>query len=110
MSEVIITVRGEHELRVAPERATIHLSVSFEGPGRTDVVERTLAAGELSFYILRGTGRAVTSNLVPDLRFLWSPHPSRRGLRPLLRVSACFRPHPEEHACAQRKRASRRMR
>jgi uncharacterized protein YggE len=44
MSEVIITVRGEHELRVAPERATIHLSVSFEGPGRAEVVERVLAA------------------------------------------------------------------
>jgi uncharacterized protein YggE len=44
MSEVIITVRGEHELRVAPERATIHLSVSFEGPGHAEVVERTLAA------------------------------------------------------------------
>ncbi|WP_336645297.1 SIMPL domain-containing protein [Microbacterium sp. USHLN186] len=44
MSEVIITVRGEHELRVAPERATIQLSVSLEGPDRAEVVERTLAA------------------------------------------------------------------
>ncbi|QMU97964.1 DUF541 domain-containing protein [Microbacterium esteraromaticum] len=44
MSEVIITVRGEHELRVAPERATVHLSVSFDGPERADVVERALAA------------------------------------------------------------------
>ncbi len=44
MSEVIITVRGEHELRVAPERATLHLSVALDGPDRADVVERTLAA------------------------------------------------------------------
>ncbi|MFD5225228.1 SIMPL domain-containing protein [Microbacterium sp. NPDC058342] len=44
MSDVIITVRGEHELRVAPERATVHLSVSFDGSDRAQVVERTLAA------------------------------------------------------------------
>lgn len=44
MSEVIITVRGEHEVRVAPERATVHLSVSLEGPERGNVVERALAA------------------------------------------------------------------
>ena len=44
MSEVIITVRGEHELRVAPERATVHLSVSLEGPDRAEVVERVVAA------------------------------------------------------------------
>ncbi|MEV7631078.1 SIMPL domain-containing protein [Microbacterium sp. NPDC089318] len=44
MSEVIITVRGEHELRVAPERATVHLSVALEGPVRAEVVERALAA------------------------------------------------------------------
>jgi uncharacterized protein YggE len=46
MSEVIITVRGEHELRVAPERATVRLSVAFDGPDRADAVERTLAAAE----------------------------------------------------------------
>jgi uncharacterized protein YggE len=44
MSDVIITVRGEHELRIAPERATVHLSLAFDGPDRTQVVERTLAA------------------------------------------------------------------
>ncbi|MEJ1089927.1 SIMPL domain-containing protein [Microbacterium sp. Mu-80] len=43
MSEVIITVRGEHELRIAPERATLHLSVALDGPDRADVVERALA-------------------------------------------------------------------
>ncbi|UNK69507.1 SIMPL domain-containing protein [Microbacterium sp. H1-D42] len=42
MSEVIITVRGEHELRIAPERATLHLSVAFDGSVREKVVERTL--------------------------------------------------------------------
>lgn len=46
MSDVIITVRGEHELRVAPERATVHLSVSFDGPDRAQVVEQALAAAQ----------------------------------------------------------------
>ncbi|MFJ4045004.1 SIMPL domain-containing protein [Microbacterium sp. NPDC089987] len=46
MSEVIITVRGEHELRVAPERATVRLTVAFDGPEREDVVRRTLTLAE----------------------------------------------------------------
>lgn len=45
MSDVIITVRGEHEVRVMPEHATVHLSVGFDGSDRAAVVERTLAAG-----------------------------------------------------------------
>ncbi|MFF5626323.1 SIMPL domain-containing protein [Microbacterium sp. LWH10-1.2] len=40
MSEVTITVRGEHEARVAPERATIHVAVRAEGSERTEVVDR----------------------------------------------------------------------
>jgi len=39
MSEVIITVRGENEARVAPERAVAHISVSADGPQRGAVVE-----------------------------------------------------------------------
>ncbi|WP_193598683.1 SIMPL domain-containing protein [Microbacterium sp. YJN-G] len=46
MSEVIITVRGEHELRIAPERATVHLSVGVDGPHREDVVQRALSLAE----------------------------------------------------------------
>lgn len=45
MSEVIITVRGEHELRVAPERATVHLTVAFDGPDRAQVAEQALLTG-----------------------------------------------------------------
>lgn len=40
MSEVVITVRGEHETRVAPEEAVAHLSVRTEGPERGPVVEK----------------------------------------------------------------------
>ncbi|GAA1936430.1 SIMPL domain-containing protein [Microbacterium aoyamense] len=43
MSEVIITVRGEHETRVAPEEAVVHLSVRAEGPERGPVVEQISA-------------------------------------------------------------------
>jgi uncharacterized protein YggE len=40
MSEVIITVRGENETRVAPERAVAHVSAALDGPDRGSVVER----------------------------------------------------------------------
>jgi uncharacterized protein YggE len=43
MSEVTITVRGEHETRVAPEEAVAHLSARAEGPDRGEVVERMSA-------------------------------------------------------------------
>lgn len=43
MSEVIITVRGEHTTEVSPERATVSLSVSADGPQHAEVVERALA-------------------------------------------------------------------
>ncbi|MFK4760346.1 SIMPL domain-containing protein [Microbacterium sp. ZW T5_45] len=42
MSDVTVTVRGEHEARIAPERATIRVSVRTDGPDRTAVVERAL--------------------------------------------------------------------
>lgn len=46
MNEVVITVRGEHEARIAPERGVAHVSVRAEGPDRGPVVEQiaTLAA------------------------------------------------------------------
>ena len=39
MSEVTITVRGEHEARVIPEQATVHLTVRTEGPERAAVLD-----------------------------------------------------------------------
>src|SRR5918994_4337196 len=48
MSSVTITVRGEHEARVAPEEAVAHISVRTEGRERGSVVERIAAlAGPL---------------------------------------------------------------
>ncbi len=46
MSEVIITVRGEHEARIAPEEAVARLTVRAEGPERGAVVERIVALAE----------------------------------------------------------------
>lgn len=43
MSDVIISVRGEHESRLPPERGTVHLSVQADGPERGPVVERIAA-------------------------------------------------------------------
>lgn len=46
MSEVTLTVRGENETRVAPERATVRVTVRSDGPERAAVVERTLRLAE----------------------------------------------------------------
>lgn len=40
MSDVTITVRGEHETKIFPERAVARLSVRAEGPERGGVVEQ----------------------------------------------------------------------
>ena len=44
MSEVVITVRGEHEARLAPERAVAHLTIRAESSERGDAVERMAAS------------------------------------------------------------------
>src|SRR5690606_17248694 len=46
MSDVTITVRGEHETRIAPERATIHVTVRAEGAERAAVVESAMRRAE----------------------------------------------------------------
>lgn len=43
MSDVIITVRGSDQARVAPEQAVAHISVAADGPERGSVVERIAA-------------------------------------------------------------------
>lgn len=46
MSEVIITVRGENEARVAPEHAVVRVSVTVDGRVRTEVMARAHALSE----------------------------------------------------------------
>lgn len=43
MSEVIVTVRGEHETRLAPEQGVVHVTLHVEGRDRGGVVERIAA-------------------------------------------------------------------
>ncbi len=57
MSEVTVTVRGEHEARVAPERATIRVSVRAEGSERTTVVEHVMRLGRARTRQHHGAGR-----------------------------------------------------
>ncbi|GAB6857303.1 SIMPL domain-containing protein [Microbacterium xylanilyticum] len=63
MSEVVITVRGEHQVRIAPESAVVTLSVALDGPDRESVIARTLALAEPIREALatRQTGGAVES-------------------------------------------------
>lgn len=42
MSDVTITVRGENQTRITPERATVHVTLRAEGPERASVVEHAL--------------------------------------------------------------------
>lgn len=46
MSEVMITVRGEHQARIGPEEAVARLTIRAEGPERGTVVERIAALAE----------------------------------------------------------------
>ncbi len=46
MSDVVITVRGEQERSVAPERAVARISVVADGPERGAVVERIAALAQ----------------------------------------------------------------
>lgn len=46
MTDVTITVRGENEARIAPERATIHVTVRAEGAERAPVVDLVMRLTE----------------------------------------------------------------
>lgn len=87
MSEVVITVRGEHETRIAPERAVAHLTVRAEGPERGAVVERMAAFSEpvrddLASRKTAGTVAEWTSQRVS----VWSERPWSPDGKRLARV------------------------
>jgi uncharacterized protein len=56
VSDTTISVRGEHEQRVAPERATVWLTVRADGPERSEVVA---AAGAVATEV----GATIVENL-----------------------------------------------
>ncbi|MFT3944457.1 MAG: SIMPL domain-containing protein [Ancrocorticia sp.] len=76
MSTVVITVRGQAESRSAPEIATIHVSVEFDGTDRAEVMERALRLGE----VVRGeieqlADDGTVSEWSSDQLTVWSSRP-----------------------------------
>lgn len=102
MTEVIITVRGEHETRTAPEEGVVTLRVQVDGADRDAVVERVAALGfplreALEERVVSGTVAEWSSDRVA----IWSDRPwNADGVqRPLvhhgsLSVRAVFRDFP----------------
>lgn len=77
MSDVIITVRGEHEKRVAPEEGVVRATVRARGPQRGPVVERLAALAEplrtdLTARTADGSVREWSSEHVA----VWVDHPT----------------------------------
>jgi uncharacterized protein YggE len=76
MSDVIITVRGEHETRVAPEEGVVHLSVRCDGPERAPVVERIAAlAAPLREELAARQASAEVSEWSSGRASVWSERP-----------------------------------
>jgi len=76
MSEVVITVRGEHEVRAAPEEGVVRISVRAEGHERGPVVERIASLadpirGDLAARREQGTLRDWSSQRVA----VWANRP-----------------------------------
>ncbi len=76
MSEVIISVRGEHEARIAPERAVASVRVYADGHDRRAVVERVASLAQplrekLTDYQTAGTVSEWSSEHVA----IWSDRP-----------------------------------
>lgn len=46
MSDVTVTVRGENQARIAPERATVHVTVRSDGSDRAGVVDLVMRLAE----------------------------------------------------------------
>lgn len=94
MSDVIITVRGEHELRIAPERATITLSVETDGSDREAVVSGALelAAPVRESIVLRHSSGSVSewTSRSLDVRAERPWNSEGRQLDPVYRAAVRF--------------------
>jgi hypothetical protein len=94
MNDVVITVRGDHETRIMPERATAHLTIHAEGHERGTVVERMAALSEpvredLAARKAAGALSEWTSQRVS----VWSErpwHPEGKRLAPVHHASVEF--------------------
>jgi uncharacterized protein len=99
MSEVIVTVRGEHERRVAPEFAVVQLVARADGPERGPVVERaTQLAAPLHDDLVASQRSGEVVEFSSGRVAVWSERPwnsDGRQLPPVhhasIEVSATFR-------------------
>ncbi|MCR2801182.1 SIMPL domain-containing protein [Microbacterium sp. zg-Y818] len=82
MTDVTITVRGEHERRVAAEQAVVTLRVAVEGPDRSEVVARLESvAAPLTDALAARRGRAGLVEWTSDRMAVWSERPWGDGHR-----------------------------
>ena len=82
MTDVTITVRGDHERRVAAEQAVVALRVAVEGPDRTDVVARLEAlATPLTDDLAARQGTDGLVEWSSDGMSVWSERPWGDGRR-----------------------------
>ncbi|PZU40283.1 MAG: SIMPL domain-containing protein [Microbacterium sp.] len=94
MSEVIITVRGEHETRVAPELGIADISVRCEGPSRGPVVERIAAlAAPVRDELSRRQADGDVAEWSSERAAVWSERPwnnEGKQLAPVHHASVSF--------------------
>ena len=82
---MIITVRGQHELRLDPEQATLQLSVEAEGDDPGEVTEQILHATRLvvdRLEELRAAGATAVQHWVVDALITSAWHPWGADGRP----------------------------
>lgn len=76
MSDVIITVRGEHEARVSPEIGVADITALCEGPQRGAVVERVSAlAAPLREQLAQREADGAVSEWSSERTAVWSDRP-----------------------------------
>lgn len=76
MSTVIITVTGEHEARITPERGIVHASIRAQGPERGEVVERMARyAAPLREDIIARKDAGTVADWASERVAVWVEHP-----------------------------------
>lgn len=83
---MIITVAGENEVRLSPERGTVRMSVTFEGDDRAEVADRTRSLGnEVLAHLKRreAADRSAVARVVVDAIRTSSWHPYNDKGEPL---------------------------
>lgn len=88
-----ISVRGEKSVRVAPERAEVHATVTFEGVDRARVVADTAAAANRLASDLEGlkaSGAVERFSVQPLRSHAWRPERGAERVSASVEVAALF--------------------